>query len=296
MDEGESFAACAVREVREEIGFDISKHVSAKLSLTLRPYEGDRWRRASIRLFIVPGIPENTKFASLSQKEVRSIEWFSLDSLCDLAALTLPHNLSSHHALTYNLSSHPLVAPSSHQYNNISSWKNLPLLNASAPPTQALQHNASQPSAGGNGTGAERPQADGSIGGRKMHSSVLLAVPLVRELLQRHTLLAHRERAPPPRGSAAGGGAHNATAPGKGKGARWKPVRKEENATTLQPWRPKFPLGAALPQLSQNRTEGVGQARGQQKGAPIPAPPLAAGGALPLHPKRCAPYTLNPEP
>ena len=65
LEEGEDDVDTAVREIYEETGFD-SRGIIQK----------DRYLEASInesdaRMYIIPGIPEDTEFAPKTRKEIR---------------------------------------------------------------------------------------------------------------------------------------------------------------------------------------------------------------------------------
>lgn len=66
---------CAIREVYEEIGFDITPYIVAEdfVEVTIR--------QKSFKLFIVRGVPGNTKFQPQTRKEIGRIEWHDVKSL-----------------------------------------------------------------------------------------------------------------------------------------------------------------------------------------------------------------------
>lgn len=66
---------CAIREVLEETGFDIT-HLIDKQAY-LEHYFNDQL----IRLYIITGIPPNVKFHPKTRKEIKSIEWFPVNFL-----------------------------------------------------------------------------------------------------------------------------------------------------------------------------------------------------------------------
>ena len=71
IDQDEDEASCAAREVFEEIGFDIGPFLQDDAYVELT--DGKR-----IRLYIVEGIPRNSKFYPQTRKEIRDIRWFSI--------------------------------------------------------------------------------------------------------------------------------------------------------------------------------------------------------------------------
>ena len=75
VDEGESELECALREVREEVGFDAQGRVDAA-----------HYVEASVggkhtKLFIVPGVELETHFETRTRKEISAIEWVEVSRL-----------------------------------------------------------------------------------------------------------------------------------------------------------------------------------------------------------------------
>ncbi|XP_027568432.2 m7GpppN-mRNA hydrolase isoform X1 [Pipra filicauda] len=66
---------CAAREVFEETGFDIKDYICKEDYIELRIND------QLARLYIIPGVPKNTKFNPKTRREIRNIEWFSIDKL-----------------------------------------------------------------------------------------------------------------------------------------------------------------------------------------------------------------------
>ncbi|NXJ00751.1 DCP2 hydrolase, partial [Psophia crepitans] len=66
---------CAAREVFEETGFDIKDYICKEEYIELRIND------QLARLYIIPGVPKNTKFNPKTRREIRNIEWFSVDKL-----------------------------------------------------------------------------------------------------------------------------------------------------------------------------------------------------------------------
>lgn len=66
---------CAIREVYEEIGFDISPYLNPKdfIEVTIR--------QKNFKLYVVSGVPGNTQFCPQTRKEISKIEWHSVKSL-----------------------------------------------------------------------------------------------------------------------------------------------------------------------------------------------------------------------
>ncbi|XP_023237906.1 m7GpppN-mRNA hydrolase-like [Centruroides sculpturatus] len=66
---------CAVREVLEETGFDISKLIDKEEFIDHCVNE------QQIRLYIITGVTKDTKFQPKTRKEIKSIEWFPINDL-----------------------------------------------------------------------------------------------------------------------------------------------------------------------------------------------------------------------
>ncbi|XVF75544.1 hypothetical protein PTKIN_Ptkin13bG0195900 [Pterospermum kingtungense] len=67
--------ACAIREVLEETGFDVSG------LLNKDEYIEVRFGQQRVRLYIVSGVKDDTAFAPLTKKEISEIAWHRLDDL-----------------------------------------------------------------------------------------------------------------------------------------------------------------------------------------------------------------------
>ncbi|KAJ6690443.1 hypothetical protein OIU85_006684 [Salix viminalis] len=67
--------ACAVREVLEETGFDVS-HL-----LNKDDYIEEMFGQQRVRLYIIAGVKDDTAFAPLTKKEISEIAWQRLDEL-----------------------------------------------------------------------------------------------------------------------------------------------------------------------------------------------------------------------
>ncbi|XP_038625338.1 m7GpppN-mRNA hydrolase isoform X2 [Tachyglossus aculeatus] len=66
---------CAAREVFEETGFDIKDYICKDDYIELRIND------QLARLYIIPGVPKDTKFNPKTRREIRNIEWFSIKKL-----------------------------------------------------------------------------------------------------------------------------------------------------------------------------------------------------------------------
>jgi len=67
--------ACAIREVLEETGFDISKFLNKD------EYIESIFGQQRVRLYIIAGVKDDTSFAPLTKKEISEIAWQRLDEL-----------------------------------------------------------------------------------------------------------------------------------------------------------------------------------------------------------------------
>ncbi|XP_059395972.1 m7GpppN-mRNA hydrolase-like [Carassius carassius] len=75
VNKDEAFHDCAVREVLEETGFDIRDRICQKT------YIDQKILDQLVRLYIIPGVPKDTKFNPKTRKEIRNIEWFPVNKL-----------------------------------------------------------------------------------------------------------------------------------------------------------------------------------------------------------------------
>lgn len=66
---------CAIREVKEEIGFDCSKLIESDEYIEMCI------RDTFTRLYIVTGVSRTEKFQPMTRGEIKSIQWFSLKNL-----------------------------------------------------------------------------------------------------------------------------------------------------------------------------------------------------------------------
>tara|TARA_B110001452_G_C15178807_1_gene409481 strand:- start:105 stop:1133 length:1029 start_codon:yes stop_codon:yes gene_type:complete len=82
IDKDEDKADCAIREVHEEVGFDISPYLVAE------HYVERQLAQQTVRLYIIRGVPDNTHFVTQTKKEIGAIEWHNLKELPDNQHLT----------------------------------------------------------------------------------------------------------------------------------------------------------------------------------------------------------------
>ena len=75
LNRHESDAVCAAREVYEEIGFDVSPYIDENNAVVAKMGE------QHMKLFIIPGIPEDTVFETLTRQEIKDIKWHMISDL-----------------------------------------------------------------------------------------------------------------------------------------------------------------------------------------------------------------------
>jgi mRNA-decapping enzyme subunit 2 len=75
INKDEEESACAIREGREEIGFDCSPYIMRDQIL-----EG-QFNEQLVKLFIAPFIPSTTKFCTQTRKEIAQIAWFNINDI-----------------------------------------------------------------------------------------------------------------------------------------------------------------------------------------------------------------------
>lgn len=73
INEGEGDEACAIREVLEEVGFDISDMVNSEDFLEIED--------GHMRLYIVSGASEDFEYLTRTKGEIGKIEWVKLDDI-----------------------------------------------------------------------------------------------------------------------------------------------------------------------------------------------------------------------
>ena len=75
VNEDEPPSQCAVREVMEETGFDISEYLEEEEWLEMNINDH------TVRLYIIPGVSEATQFQTTTRCEIKDIRWFEIASL-----------------------------------------------------------------------------------------------------------------------------------------------------------------------------------------------------------------------
>ncbi|WZZ38270.1 hypothetical protein YC2023_034529 [Brassica napus] len=82
------YYACAMREVLEETGFDISK------LLKKEEYIEFTFRQQRLRLYIVAGVADDTAFAPQTKKEISEIAWHWVDHLQPASNEVITHGVA----------------------------------------------------------------------------------------------------------------------------------------------------------------------------------------------------------
>ncbi|KIJ45581.1 hypothetical protein M422DRAFT_166723 [Sphaerobolus stellatus SS14] len=75
VNENEDEALCAVREVLEETGYNLTGQIQRELCIKLNV------KQQPVTLFVVPGVPEDFEFRTQTRKEISKIDWFKLSDL-----------------------------------------------------------------------------------------------------------------------------------------------------------------------------------------------------------------------
>ncbi|GAW83297.1 mRNA-decapping enzyme 2 [Plasmodium gonderi] len=77
VDELEEDSVCACREIYEEIGIDIFPYIDEQV------YIETHIEDQPIKLFIIPGVKEETNFQPKTRKEIGAIRWFEIEKLLE---------------------------------------------------------------------------------------------------------------------------------------------------------------------------------------------------------------------
>ncbi|KAG2307747.1 hypothetical protein Bca52824_027495 [Brassica carinata] len=131
---------CAIREVHEETGFDVSKLLKKEEYIEFT-FEGKK----RVRLYIVVGVRDDTAFAPLTKKEISVIAWHRLDGLeSGFAGLKMYMVAPFLASLKSWISKHPspvalsidnavttTIKPTERRYN-VKAWKQSQKVNKSA--------------------------------------------------------------------------------------------------------------------------------------------------------------------
>lgn len=89
VNQGETDMVCAAREVKEEIGFDISSHLDERRFLKVV------YNQQIVQLFIVTDISETVHFHPETRKEVSDIQWHSISTVIGDRPLLKPRKWAS---------------------------------------------------------------------------------------------------------------------------------------------------------------------------------------------------------
>uniref|UniRef100_A0A6A7FXD0 mRNA-decapping enzyme 2 n=1 Tax=Hirondellea gigas TaxID=1518452 RepID=A0A6A7FXD0_9CRUS len=75
IEQSETSVECAIREVKEEIDYDMTPYINPESVMEQRIWE------QMTSLYIIYGVPENTVFKTNTRKEIGVIKWFNIDEL-----------------------------------------------------------------------------------------------------------------------------------------------------------------------------------------------------------------------
>lgn len=75
INKDEPDETCAIREVYEETGFDMTPYIKSNDYLEVTR------QGKNIRLYIIRGVPENTQFVTQTRKEISKIKWHQVSKL-----------------------------------------------------------------------------------------------------------------------------------------------------------------------------------------------------------------------
>lgn len=79
LAKGETELACAIREVFEEVGFDMTPYTDSSTTFAIDSFVGGRYSK----IFVVPNVPMDTAFVTKTRKEISHIQWVPLNILPD---------------------------------------------------------------------------------------------------------------------------------------------------------------------------------------------------------------------
>ena len=81
IDKDEDKPSCAVREVLEEVGYDITEKMDPNAFVESQWKAPGQTTGQSLRLYLVAGVPEDTVFITRTKKEISEIAWHKLKDL-----------------------------------------------------------------------------------------------------------------------------------------------------------------------------------------------------------------------
>jgi mRNA-decapping enzyme subunit 2 len=76
INKNESEEDCAIRELKEEIGYDISDKIESSKFVTFYAE-----KKKKIKLFVIENVPENTIFQTQTRKEIGNIAWHTIEDI-----------------------------------------------------------------------------------------------------------------------------------------------------------------------------------------------------------------------
>ena len=83
IDADEEMLSCAVREVYEEVGFDITPHIDSDRFIEKQPHGFPL-----CRLYVALDVPEDTKFQTQTKKEIGGIAWHEINKIAAFRGVT----------------------------------------------------------------------------------------------------------------------------------------------------------------------------------------------------------------
>ncbi|KNE65775.1 hypothetical protein AMAG_09754 [Allomyces macrogynus ATCC 38327] len=103
INKGEKELKCAVREVMEEVGFDVTPYLvttnhppsNASLDVNEPDHMEITIKEQRLRLYIVTGVPTSTHFETRTRKEISQIGWHYLSDLPGFSTKKTHHDTAS---------------------------------------------------------------------------------------------------------------------------------------------------------------------------------------------------------
>ncbi|KAI9291324.1 DCP2-domain-containing protein [Neoconidiobolus thromboides FSU 785] len=86
IDSNEEDYVCAIRELKEEIGFDLTPYIQPEQYIQIYV------RKQRIKLFIIPCIPKHLEFKPKTRKEISRIQWFPLSYFPNFTTKNVPQD------------------------------------------------------------------------------------------------------------------------------------------------------------------------------------------------------------
>jgi 8-oxo-dGTP pyrophosphatase MutT (NUDIX family) len=102
INKDETDVQCAIREVKEETGFDLTDLVEPEIFIDLQD------KNKEGKLFIIQGISESTKFSAQTRHEIRKIQWHDVSLILNLQqGIKQQQSVSNHKPLSPSSISSP---------------------------------------------------------------------------------------------------------------------------------------------------------------------------------------------